>query len=248
MKHYLSFFTLKIRGNSYEYRIQVEIPEVAVSHHNAVLKRGQKIFLNHTNYFYLGSRISVLMQLLLEKIQYQNDQAAFKQFYQLWFFRLYQFAFSYLHSKENAEEVVNDVYLSLWQKRTTLNAISNINVYLYVAVKNAALNHLRKKNLGLPLSIDDLVVHHLHLAPNPESIMITHELENSIRNAIEQLPPRCKMIFKLIKEDGLSYREVAAILKISVKTVDTQLYLALKKLAGILKPLLPAKHPVPAIP
>ncbi len=177
------------------------------------------------------------MQLLLRKIQYDGDQQAFKQFYQLLFFRLFQFAYSYVNSKESAEEVVNDVFLILWQKRTTLNTINNINVYLYVAVKNASLNYLRKTSHTLPLSLDDLTVHHLHLVPNPESILITRELRSRIQDAIEQLPPRCKIIFKLIKEDGLSYKEVASIMEISVKTVDTQLYLALKKLAHLLEPV-----------
>ncbi len=174
------------------------------------------------------------MQLLLQKIQDEDDQQAFKQLYQLLFFRLYQFAYSYVRSKESAEEVVNDVFLSLWQNRGTLNSINNINVYLYVAIKNASLNYLRKKNHALPSSIDDLAVPHLHFVLNPELIMITRELQSQIQGAIEQLPPRCKIIFKLVKEDGLSYKEVSVILGISVKTVDAQLYIALKKLANIL--------------
>jgi RNA polymerase sigma-70 factor (ECF subfamily) len=125
----------------------------------------------------------------------------------------------------------------LWQKRDTLDTISNINVYLYVAVKHASLNELRKKKIAGPLSLNELTVHHLHLVSNPESLFITHELQNRVRSAIEQLPPQCKLIFKLVKEDGLSYKEVAAILNISVKTVDTQLYLALKKLSKWLLPV-----------
>ena len=175
------------------------------------------------------------MQLLLQKIQDEDDQQAFKQLYQLLFFRLYQFAYSYVRSKESAEEVVNDVFLSLWQNRGTLNSINNINVYLYVAIKNASLNFLRKKNHALPSSIDDLAVPHLHFVLNPELIMITRELQSQIQEAIEQLPPRCKIIFKLVKEDELSYKEVSVILGISVKTVDAQLYIALKKLANILQ-------------
>jgi RNA polymerase sigma-70 factor (family 1) len=175
------------------------------------------------------------MQLLLHRIQHQSDQQAFKQFYKSHFFRLYQFAYSYVHSKESAEEVVNDVFLNIWQKRATLDTIANINVYLYVAVKNASLNYLRKKNLPEPVSMDDLSVHHLRLASNPETVLINRELQLRIRKAIESLPPRCRLIFKLIKEDGLSYKEVAAILEVSVKTVDTQLYLALKKLSHSLQ-------------
>ena len=177
------------------------------------------------------------IQQLLQKIQFLDDQTSFKQLYQLLFFKLYQFAYSFVQSKESAEEVVNDVFLGVWQKRKTLDTINNINVYLYVAVKNASLNSLRKKKLNVPLSLNDLAVHHLRVTSNPESMMITRELESSIRKAIEQLPPKCKIIFKMIKYDGLSYKEVAAILGISVKTVDTQLYIALKKLTHIIQPV-----------
>lgn len=177
------------------------------------------------------------MQQLLQKIKNNDDQQAFKQLYQLLFFRLYQFAYSYVRSKENAEEVVNDVFLGLWQKRDTLDAISNINVYLYVAVKNASLNQLRKNKISSPVSLDDLTISHLHLTSNPELTLITAEFQRKIREAVEELPPRCKLIFKLVKEDNLSYKEVATILDISVKTVDTQLYLALKKLSSLLLPL-----------
>jgi RNA polymerase sigma-70 factor (ECF subfamily) len=177
------------------------------------------------------------MQSLLQRIQYYDDQQAFKQLYQLLFFKLYQFAYAYLRSKECAEEVVNDVFLGLWQKRSTLDTISNIHVYLYVAVKNASLNELRKRKVSTPVSLDDLAVHHLLISSNPESQLITGELKRRIRLAVEQLPPRCRLIFKLIKEDGLTYRETAAILNISIKTVDAQLYLALKKLAQTLLPV-----------
>lgn len=175
------------------------------------------------------------MQHLLHNIQYHDDQQAFKEFYQSCFFRMYQFAYSFVHSKESAEEVVNDVFMNIWQKRQTLDSIQNINVYLYVAVKNASLNHLRKHNLPAPLSIDDLGVQHLRFVASPESILLTRELQARVQEAIGQLPPRCRLIFKLVKEDGLSYKEVAAILDISVKTVDSQLYLALNKLTQSLR-------------
>lgn len=177
------------------------------------------------------------MQALLHQIQFHDDQQAFKQFYQACFFRMYQFAYSYVRTKESAEEVVNDVFMSLWQKRTTLDTITNIQVYLYVAVKNSSLNYLRKNNLPAPVSIDNLDVHHLRFSTSPETILITRELRQRIQEAIEQLPPRSRLIFKLVKQDGLSYKETADILEISVKTVDAQLYLALKKLSHLLLPV-----------
>lgn len=176
------------------------------------------------------------MVQLLQKIR-DGDQGAFKQLYHLLFFRLYQFAYSFLRSKESAEEVVNDVFIRLWQKRADLGEIKRIQVYLYVAVKHASLNYLRDNKLRTPVSVDELEVSHLRLGPNPESILITREIQGLIREAIEGLPARCKLIFKLVKEDGLSYKEVADLLDISVKTVDTQLYLALKKLSQSLLPV-----------
>jgi RNA polymerase sigma-70 factor (ECF subfamily) len=89
--------------------------------------------------------------------------------------------------------------------------------------------------LFTPVSIDDLNVDHFPLVADPELLLSQRELQQQIREAIEQLPPRCRLIFKLVKEDGLSYKQVAAILDISAKTVDSQLCLALKKLAAILQ-------------
>lgn len=176
------------------------------------------------------------MDILLQKIQ-TGDENAFREFYHSQFFRLYQFAYSFVQTREASEEIANDVFLSLWQRREEVNTINNIQVYLYVAVKNACLNHLRKNNSLLPQSIDDLSVDHFPLVPDPELLLTQKELGQQIREAIEQLPPRCRLIFKLVKEDGLSYKNVASILDLSVKTVDTQLYLALKKMAAILEPL-----------
>ncbi|MGN6418275.1 MAG: RNA polymerase sigma-70 factor [Pseudobacter sp.] len=174
------------------------------------------------------------MQSLLNRIQNHNDQKAFKELYQLLFFKLYQFAFSYTKSKESAEELVNDVFLNIWQKRDSLDSIQNINLYLYVSVKNASLNYLRRNNLPVPVSVDDLHADHFQITADPESTLINRELQTQIAFAIEQLPSRCKLIFKLVKQDGLSYKEVADILGISTKTVDAQLCLALKKLALLL--------------
>ena len=176
------------------------------------------------------------MDILLQKIQ-NGDQSAFKEFYHFQFFKLYQFAYSFVHSKETSEEIVNDVFLSLWQKKDTLSTINNIQVYLYVSVKNASLNYLRRNNLSIPVSIDYLCVDHFPLVADPELLLSQRELQKQIREAIEQLPPRCRLVFKLVKEDGLSYKQVASILELSVKTVDSQLCLALKKLAAILQPI-----------
>ena len=91
------------------------------------------------------------MSSLLHRIQFDNDETAFREFYKENVFKLFQFAFAFVHNKELAEEIVNDVFLRLWQKRDTLDKIDNLNVYLYVAVKHTASNYLRRdKRRKLP--------------------------------------------------------------------------------------------------
>ena len=176
------------------------------------------------------------MQELLLRIQYDNDETAFEQFYRNQVFRLFQFAFAFVHNKELSEEIVNDVFLKLWQNRSTIDQIRDLPVYLYVAVKNTAANYLRQAKARRREDGDELAVHHFHLIPNPEQLLITQELRTKIERCIDGLPPRCKLIFKLIKDDGLTFAEVATILEISYKTVTTQLTIALKKLEDQLQP------------
>ena len=178
------------------------------------------------------------MQNLLRRIQYENDETAFEEFYRGQVFRLFQFAFAFVQNKELSEEIVNDVFLKLWQQRSRIDQIDNLSVYLYVAVKNTASNYLRKAKAQSRAGHDALHVQHFYLSPDPEQLLMTVELKKKIEHAIDRLPPRCKLIFKLVKEDGLSCTEVAAILDISYKTVTTQLTIALKKLEELLRPTL----------
>lgn len=177
------------------------------------------------------------MKELLQKIQYNGDQQAFNQLYQQLFFKLSQFAHSFLHSHQIVEEIVNDVFLRLWEKRNVLEDISNLNVYLYVAIKNASLNELRKRKTTIPFPNEDFFTYHVQLKANPETIFITNELCTQVRDAIDQLPPKSKLIFKLVKEEGRSYKEVAETYNISVKTVDAQVCYAMKKLTHSLLPV-----------
>ncbi len=182
------------------------------------------------------------MQQLLYRIQYFDDQSAFRELFHQHVFRLFQFSFTYVKSKEVAEELVNDVFLRIWQTRNKLHTVKNINIFLYVSVKNASLNYLRTKSMTVPVDAEALEVSHFSLFPDPESILISEEMRRTVERAINELPPRCKLVFKLIKEDGMSYKEVAAILEITVKTVDTQLRIAIKKLQRFLTPILHNEH------
>jgi RNA polymerase sigma-70 factor (ECF subfamily) len=131
-----------------------------------------------------------------------------------------------------AEEVVSDVFISIWERRQQMEDIKNLRVYLYICTKNTALKYLLKQQKHTAITIDDLKVELESLHNNPEQLLLTAEMRNRIQAAVNQLPPRCKIIFKLIKEDGLKYREVAEILNLSVKTIDNQLATALRKIGN----------------
>lgn len=160
-----------------------------------------------------------------------GDEAAFTELYLHFGKKLLQFAASLVRSKEISEELVEDVFVKIWANRRHIIEIDNLTVYLYVAVKNKALNCLSKKAkelIAAPFDYLDLPVD--EFAADPYDLMITSEMMGRMHKAIEDLPPRCKMIFKLIREDGLKYKEVSEILNISVNTIDAQMAIAVKKL------------------
>lgn len=164
-----------------------------------------------------------------------NDETAFTQLYLHFGNRLIHFATSLVRSRETAEELTEDVFVKLWANRAHITEIENITVYLYVAVKNKALTSLSLRARQLVLAPFDFLDTSVdEFAVDPYDLMITSEMMDRMHQAVELLPPRCKMIFKLIREDGLKYKEVAEILNISVNTIDVQMAIAVKKICAAL--------------
>lgn len=160
-----------------------------------------------------------------------GDEQAFRRLFQHYSPRLNQFAYSIVKIKEAATEIVDDVFIKLWKQRESVPSISNIRVYLYVAVKNSSLNYLSSKahrQITEPFNHFDIA---LSRDQAPDEKMISAELQGKITSAIESLPPRCKMIFKLVREDGLRYKDVAEILNLTVNTVDAQMVIAVKRIS-----------------
>lgn len=164
-----------------------------------------------------------------------NGQLAFEEFYKAYFVRLLRFCYSIIHHKEAAEEIVNDVFLKLWQKtKGPANNIASPELYLYVAVKNRSLNYLRDHAGPATVELSERCDPYIRFDTNPETLLLGAESLHRLRTAINQLPPRCKLIFTLVKEDGLRYKDVALLLDLSVKTVEAQLAIALRKLSSLL--------------
>jgi RNA polymerase sigma-70 factor (ECF subfamily) len=179
------------------------------------------------------------MTISLSHIQqgiYAGNEQCLAELYKLFSKRLHHFARVITRSPEIAEEIVEDVFVKLWSNRHRINEIDNLTVYLYVAVKNRSLNAISQKaNELIRAPFDDLDIEASQVAADPYNLLVTAEMMKRMQQAVDNLPPRCKMIFKLVREDGLKHREVAEILNISLNTVDVQMAIAIKKICAELQ-------------
>lgn len=167
---------------------------------------------------------------------------AYKRLYELLSEGLYRFSYSMVRSAEVAEEIVSDVFIKLWQIRSKLTEIDNLRVYLYTIARNFSLNYLTRNAENRVIGLDSPEAGSLVDGNSPADICISTDLTNQIRRIIQQLPPQCRLIFQLVREEGLKYKEVAAILELSPFTVRNQLAIAVQKIgeAPLLKDILSA--------
>lgn len=169
---------------------------------------------------------------LQNKIGRESDQYAYAQLYIAYMPYLLKFATSIIRNHELAEEIVSDVFIKIWQNRADLSKVENLKLYLYVSTKNTSLNYLSRHFRKEIISLEEISLNTSMSPYNPEQLLITSEAVKKINAEIQKLPPRCRLIFKLVKEDRLRYNEIARLLNISVKTIDNQMAIALKKLSG----------------
>jgi RNA polymerase sigma-70 factor (family 1) len=165
----------------------------------------------------------------------KNNQKAFKDLYCLFFARLFNFAILYVHKKEIAEELVNDVMVKVWNKRQTITDIQNFETYLFVAIRNHSLNYLSSySSYHIAIEPEGKQAKVINLN-DPQKELEWKEISFQLDKTIDNLPDQCRTVFKLIREEGLRYKQVAEILNISPRTVETQLFRAIKKLDKVIQ-------------
>ncbi|MCU7549789.1 RNA polymerase sigma-70 factor [Chitinophagaceae bacterium LB-8] len=184
------------------------------------------------------------IKALTDSIAERNDHAAFDQLFRYYLPGLVSFADSVISDRHQSEEVVSDVFVKIWDNRKTLTAIRNFSHYIYIATRHQALNHIKSRKGSAFVDLDDAAFEDLGEAASlsfktPERSMIAKENLEKIAQAINELPPRCRLIFRLIKEEGLKYHDVAALLDLSVKTVENQMTIAMKRMVEVLEESLP---------
>jgi RNA polymerase sigma-70 factor (ECF subfamily) len=162
--------------------------------------------------------------------------------YSVYYPKLVRFSQTYVLSLQDAENIVQDVFLHLWENWNRIDSLINMNAFLFMAVKNRCIDYLRKqtqlkqKEQSLSeLQEKELQLNLYSLQTLDESNLTKGEIETIVANAINALPERCREIFILSRLEGLKHKEIAARLNISTNTVEGQMNIALRKLKVILK-------------
>lgn len=167
-----------------------------------------------------------------------ETEAAFEQAFKTHFKALHSYAFTIVKDDMAAEEIVQNIFLKIWEKKQDLVLDSSVRAYLYKAVHNESLNVLKHKKIKTAYQ-----VHTLHQmkneTDNAAKKLLTGELEGKIRKALNELPEQCRTIFQLSRFEELKYQDIANHLGLSVKTIENQMGKALKLLRIKLAEFLP---------
>ncbi len=172
---------------------------------------------------------------IINELAYNSSTEALRNLIKMYHMRLYRYIGMYVRDTDAVSELVSDVFYSIWQQKTELLVVNNFEGYLFRMAKYKALNFLRKRNLNT-VNIDEIPVElYVDTVSSPEDNVIKIEDVQELNNAIEMLPPKCKLAFKLVREDGFSHKEAADFLSISVKTLEVHLTRAMHKIRSVIE-------------
>jgi len=158
----------------------------------------------------------------------------FRSYYQ----PLCRYAYSFLEDKEEAEEVVQSAFITIWEKRKSMDIQTSLKSYLYRMVRNACLNVIKHEKIKQQHVTHELAVTETTYESVTQKVYAT-ELELKISEAMKTLPEQCRLVFQLSRFEELKYQEIADQLQISVKTVENHMGKALKIMREQLKEYLP---------
>jgi RNA polymerase sigma-70 factor (ECF subfamily) len=174
----------------------------------------------------------------LAQLMGMDDVKAFRQFFDLLYPRFYRLAFYYLRSDALSEEVVSDIFMKIWNNRKKVSQVEHLGFYFFRAIKNQSLTYLKRESrqqFEEDHSVNSFRLDHAE----PENLLMAKELARAVEQSIAKLPAKCQMIFRLVREEGMSYKDVADLMDVSTKTVENQMTIALKKLKVAIDELYP---------
>jgi RNA polymerase sigma-70 factor (ECF subfamily) len=168
-----------------------------------------------------------------------GNEVVFETLFKDYYERLCNYANTFINDIDEAEEMVQGTFLSLWEKHENIDIHTSLKSYLYWAVHNNCLNRIKHFKVRQEHSTEYLHYADIEYEQASQSVL-SKELEQQINTAIESLPPQCQTVFKMSRFENLTYNEIAEQLNISVKTIENHMIKALKILREQLKEYLPA--------
>ena len=169
---------------------------------------------------------------LLLRLQ-QGDEEAFASLFYAYKDKLFGFAMVLTNSSVKAEDLVQDVFLKIWQNRANITDIENINAFMFRMAQNQAIDELRRFSKETLAHSSDFINEEA-LNPNPAESLLNKEIREKIKEAVDQLPPQQKRIYILHNEDGYKYEEIASELNLSVSTIRNHMSQALGNIRKLL--------------
>jgi RNA polymerase sigma-70 factor, ECF subfamily len=168
----------------------------------------------------MSNSVQVVDQRVFERFR-DGQPNAFEMIFNHYYRPLCAYAYSFLHDRDHAEEVVQSAFITLWEKRESIAIDTSFQSYLYRMIRNACLNVIK------------------HEKVKQQHTVLAQELETKIHQAMRTLPEQCRLVFQLSRFEELKYHEIAAQLNISVKTVENHMGKALRMMREQLKEYLP---------
>jgi RNA polymerase sigma-70 factor (ECF subfamily) len=164
--------------------------------------------------------------LELEENIKNNDKgltAVVEKYFQAHFEGLYRYAFTILKNNDEAKDAVQAVFVKLWEKRAVIDEQQSVQAFLYTSVYNYCLNVIRNEKVRRAY-----IENHRHTEQVFNDVLVSRENMNRITEALESLPPQCKLIFTKSRFEKKKYAEIAREMNLSVKTIEVQIGKALK--------------------
>ncbi len=159
----------------------------------------------------------------------RSDRQAYTQVFEATYDALYRYAWYFVHDEDAAYDVLQDVFLKLWQVRERVDPARSLKALLYQMVRNTALNHMRHAKRHAADTLDDVPFEPASM-PREEENYDMQTLETHLRRWIDELPQRRREAFMLSRYQGLSHVEIAGIMDLAPKTVNNHIVLALQHL------------------
>jgi len=181
--------------------------------------------------------VDLLEKQVLETLQLGNE-SAFEMIFRTYYQPLCRYAYSFLQDKEEAEEVVQASFITVWEKRNNIAIETSLKSYLYRMVRNSCLNVIKHERVKQQHVAHELAVSEVSHESVSQKVQAA-ELEIRITEAMKTLPEQCRLVFQLSRFEELKYQEIADQLQISVKTVENHMGKALKLMREQLKDYLP---------